>query len=280
MCFSEIKMSKQSDAQFKIGANQTDTVQARPQHCRFCSTEVFFFAMGHSWSAHDPRDTLVCGSLWLYPTTGFKHLSIRYERWLTGDVSCFPPSICAHIWLYSLNFFHVGHSVWFTTIYFSCQRFVWSQCCLNPHQDFHSWNGCLWSSSLNTPRICGSITLPLTTFPLVCHSPECGTLFAAKKTACSIFFFSLWDLGPVAWRGLGYSETCHCWQWLLLEAELSVCFHDIVRNKRWGVPWSTFEWGLRDACGGKIALCTQQIAKHAKASQLQDLGFQLQRFLF
>lgn len=45
--------------------------------------------------------------------------------------------------------------------------------------------------------------------------------------------------------------------WLLLEAELSVCFHCIVGNERWGVPWSTFEWGLWGACGGKIALCTQ-----------------------
>lgn len=60
--------------------------------------------------------------------------------------------------------------------------------------------------------------------------------FAAKKTAC-FFFFRLrsWTCGLV-WSAAQLATT----GWLLLEAELSVCFHCIVGNERWGVPWSTF----------------------------------------
>lgn len=87
------------------------------------------------------------------------------------------------------------------------------------------------------------------------------------------FFFRSWTCG-LAWSA-AQSATAGC---LLLEAELSVCFHCIVGNERWGVPWSTFQWGLWGACGVRIALCTQQIGKHAKTSQLEDLGFQLWLF--
>lgn len=75
-----------------------------------------------------------------------------------------------------------------------------------------------------------------------------------KQLALAFLFFLLrsWTCG-LAWSAAQPATI----GWLLLEAELSVCFHCIVGNERWGVPWSTFELGLWDACGGKIALCTQ-----------------------
>ena len=85
---------------------------------------------------------------------------------------------------------------------------------------------------------------PLPLSLLVCHSPEHQTsdLQLRKQPALAFFFFFLlrsWTCG-LAWSAAQAATT----GWPLLEAELSVCFHCIVENERWGVPWSTFEWGL------------------------------------
>lgn len=101
-----------------------------------------------------------------------------------------------------------------------------------------------------------------------------------KQPALASFFFFIfllrsWTCG-LAWSVAQNATT----GWLLLEAGLSVCFHCLVGNERWGVPWSTIEWGLSDACGVKFALCTQQIGKHAKASQLQGPWIPVVAFLF
>ena len=87
--------------------------------------------------------------------------------------------------------------------------------------------------------------------------------------ACFFFLLLLrfWTCG-LAWCSAQPATT----GWLLLEAELSVCFHCTVGSERWGVPWSTFEWGLWDACGVKIALCTQWIGKHAMSQDITARG--------
>lgn len=104
---------------------------------------------------------------------------------------------------------------------------------------------------LTPPCVRGSITLQFTTSPLVRRSPEYWPQQLKKQPA--VFFPPwTWTCGLV-WSAAQPATT----GWLLLEAELRVCFHYIVGNERWGVPWSTFERGLWDACGGKIALCTQ-----------------------
>lgn len=68
-----------------------------------------------------------------------------------------------------------------------------------------------------------------------------GHRFTAKKTAFFIFFFCLRSRAcGLVWVA-ARPATTSC---LLLEAELSVCFHCVVGFGSWGVPWSTFEWGL------------------------------------
>lgn len=67
----------------------------------------------------------------------------------------------------------------------------------------------------------------------------------------------------------------------LLEAELSVCFHCIVGNERWGVPWSTFSSGASGMrAEEKLPSAHNRLAStpRAKTSQLEDLGFQPQLF--
>lgn len=122
----------------------------------------------------------------------------------------------------------------------------------------------VWFFPLDTPRIRGSIKLPFYHFPSrVPHSTALDFDLQLRKqlALAAFFFFSLWGLGPVAFPGLQPAPPLLvCFYWKQSYVFVFIAF---VGNERWGVPWSTFEWGIKGACGGEIAFCTQCTGKHS-----------------
>lgn len=78
----------------------------------------------------------------------------------------------------------------------------------------------------------------ITLYHFASHAPLTRTLDSdlqlRKQLALAFSVLRSWTCG----LALSAAQSATI-AWLLLEAELSVCFYCIVGNRRWGVPWST-----------------------------------------